>query len=79
MTNYEKFRQQLELAYVDLFASDPDYSYAAARNTPVGLSDKMTHGLLTGSANHDGTGIKRACKAVGVKHTRKAIREYLES
>lgn len=28
--------------------------------------------------NYEGGGFKRACKALGIKHTRKAILEYLE-
>jgi hypothetical protein len=37
----------------------------------------MTNGLQTGAANKDGEGIKRACKACGVKYTYAAIREFL--
>lgn len=77
MTNHEIFSRALEVAYTDLFANDPDYAYAAARNTPAQLAAKMTAGLATGSAHHVGDGIKRACKAVGIKHTAKAVREYL--
>jgi hypothetical protein len=28
--------------------------------------------------SYDSTGFKKACKALGIKHTRKAILEYLE-
>jgi hypothetical protein len=71
------FETKLAEAYADLFKNDPDYAYSASRCTPEGLAAKMTAGLRTGAANHDGAGIKRACKAVGIKHTHKAIREYL--
>jgi hypothetical protein len=77
MTNTERFRAALTIAYQDLFVTDEEYAYAAARTTPEALAEKMTAGLLTGSANHDGTGIRRACKAVGIKHTRKAIVAFL--
>jgi hypothetical protein len=78
VTNTERFKAALTLAYQDLFATDEEYAYAAARTTPEALAEKMTSGLLTGSANHDGTGIRRACKAVGIKHTRKAIVAFLQ-
>lgn len=78
MTNLDRFREALVVAYTDLFATDGEYAYSAARCTPEGLADKMATGLVTGSANHDGTGIKRACKTVGIKHTRKAIQAYLK-
>jgi hypothetical protein len=77
-TNADKFRAALEAAYAELFANDADYAFSASRTTPAELAAKMTDGLRTGRANHDGTGIKRACKAVGIKHTGKAIREYLK-
>jgi hypothetical protein len=77
MTNYERFQSALETAYNDLFESDPDFAYVKARKTPAELAAKMTAGLATGDANHDGIGIRRACKAVGSKATRTAIRAYL--
>lgn len=76
--NQEKFRQALEVAYTDLFANDPEYSYAANRTTPAALAEKMTTGLVMGTASKDGSGIKRVCKALGIKHTYQAIRAYLE-
>ncbi len=77
MTNTEQFQTALTDAYKDLFANDPEYAYSASRTTPEALAVKMTAGLATGAANKDGTGIKRACKAVGIKPTWAAIRAYL--
>jgi hypothetical protein len=37
----------------------------------------MVQALASGTANIEGEGIRRACRAVGIKHTRKAIRDYL--
>ncbi len=76
-TNYIRFERALQDAYVDLFVNDPDFAYAASRTTPELLAAKMTGGLRTGGANHAGVGIKRACKAVGIKHTATAIRAWL--
>lgn len=77
MTNHNRFEQELTAAYTDLFANDPEYAYAAARTTPAALAAKMTAGLVTGGANKDGAGIRRACKAVGIKPTYAAIRAFL--
>ena len=77
MTNYQRFVDELTKAYADLFANDPEYAYAAARNTPEGLAAKMAAGLADESANLDGAGIKRACKACGIRQTYKAIRPFL--
>lgn len=79
MTNTERFRAELITAYTDLFANDAEYAYSAARCTPESLADKMLPGLVTGGANKDGAGIKRACKAVGIAHTYKAIRAFLSA
>ena len=76
-TNRETFTATLAAQYRDLFAL-PDYAMAAARYTPESLAEKMTAGLLVGGSSKDGDGIKRACKALGVKHTYKAIIAYLD-
>ena len=73
------FELHLSDAYADLFANDPEYAYSAARCRPSELAYKMTLGLCKGEANTDGEGIKRACKAVGIKHTYKAISAYLNA
>jgi hypothetical protein len=77
MTNRERFQTALEDAYVYLFANDPDYAYSASRLTPAQLAEKMTISMLANTANHEGSGFRRACKAVGIKHTRTAIRAFL--
>ena len=79
MPNYDKFEQ----LYIDqletLFKTCDDYAYVAARTTPVDLAKKMTEGLSTGSASKDGQAVKNVCKILGIKHTYKAIQEYLKS
>lgn len=77
--NATKFQSELVNAYRDLFASDPEYDYVAALNTPEMLATKMTHALSTGSGNKDGRGIKRACKACSIKYNYSAIRAFLNS
>ena len=78
LSNKQQFENALIDAYRDLFANNPEYAYSAARCTPEGLAHKMTAGLHTGAANKDGEGIKRACKACGIKQTYKAIQEFFD-
>jgi hypothetical protein len=75
--NVEAFTANLEQAYEHLFVNDPEYGYSASRTTPAALAQKMTIGLARGEANKDGKGIKRACKALGIAYTYKAISAYL--
>lgn len=76
--NKKRFQIVLTDQYAQLF-SLPEYAMAAARYTPAQLAEKMTNGLLTGTANKDGDGIKRTCKALGIKHTYSAIKLFLEA
>jgi hypothetical protein len=39
---------------------------------------KMGVAFEKGTFNHDGEGIKRACKILGIKHTRKAMLEFFK-
>ncbi len=73
------FRAHLFSAYTDLFKCDPAYAFVGTRTTPADLADRMVQALASGTANIEGEGIRRACRAVGIKHTRKAIRDYLAS
>lgn len=75
--NLDNFSRLLEEQYTTLFATDPEYAYSAAHTTPKSLAIKITYGLLQGSANKDGKAIKKACAMIGIKHTYKAMREYL--
>ena len=75
--NLETFNSTLAVEYARLFAEDLDYAYAAARTTPSAMARKITLGLDNGSANKDGTGIRRTCAKLGIPHNYKAIRAYL--
>ena len=76
-TNERLFVLVLTGKYRELFETDPDYAYSRARLSPEALAAKMTEGLRTGSANKDGKGIQRTCKALGIKYTYTAIKAYL--
>jgi hypothetical protein len=75
-TPRERFQIILEGQYARLFET-PDYAYVAARTTPAALAAKMTAGLVDGTANKDGEGIKTTCKVLGIKYTYSAIRAFL--
>jgi len=53
-----------------------EYGYPV-EHVPV-VVKKMKLAIENGSYNHDGRGFKGACKALGIKYTKKAIEEYLE-
>lgn len=76
MTNKQRFEDTLSAIYRELFITDPNYSYSAQTISPEALAHKMTDGLHKGSANKDGEGIKRTCKAMGIKQTYKAIQAF---
>ena len=73
---FDKFYATLAEQYRALFQT-PEYAIAAARYTPEDLARKMTCGLAAGTANKDGEGIIKTCKALGIPHTYKAIRAYI--
>ena len=75
-TNRDRFKVFLVTDYTDLLHT-PAYAAAAAKHTPESLADAMIAGLANGSADKEGAPVKRACKALGIKHTYKALREYL--
>jgi hypothetical protein len=76
--NKARFIAVLTDQYAQLFET-AEYALARARYTPAAMAEKMTDGVVDGSANKDGDGIKRTCKALGIKHTYKAIGEYLNA
>jgi hypothetical protein len=78
VSNLEKFIAALTAAYTSLYESDPQtYQMAKSRYTPAELAEKMAMGLKKRDANKDGEGVKRACKACGIKYTYTAIQAYL--
>jgi hypothetical protein len=77
--NQAVFAHALRAKYVRLFMEDTEYAHVAARTTPEKLADIMTRGLLDGSADKDGAGIRGVCRDFGIKHTYKAIREFLKA
>lgn len=78
-TNKERFIEVYTEKLRYEFTYNQEYFYSAARTTPKDLALKMTEGLIAGTANKDGDAIKKTCKQLGIKHTYKAIKEYLNT
>lgn len=74
----ENFIAELTAQYTELFKM-VEYAIAAKNYTPEALALKMTTGLIAGTANKDGEGIKRTCKHFGIPYTYKAITEFLRN
>lgn len=77
VTNRDLFQEELTKQYLVLYESDPNYQYSRKHITAFDLAEKMVDGLCKGTANKEGEGIKRTCKAFRIKHTYKAIGEFL--
>lgn len=74
--NAQRFETVLTGQYRQLFET-PKYAVVAAKTSPEALAAKMLIGLVDGSTDKSGEGVVRACKALGIKHTYKAIADYL--
>lgn len=81
MNNRAAFLAALTREYARLFEESTDYAMAKASHSPATLAEKMLSGLLASprpTANM-GPGIVAACKALKVRPTFKAIREYCQA
>lgn len=76
-TNHQKFVTTLTAEYIRLFQT-PQYASAAKLHTPASMAEKFTAGLALGTVQKDGEGVRNTCKALGIKNTYKAIKEFLD-
>lgn len=76
-TQRERFQIVLTGQYEHFHKHDARYAYVAQNLTPAQHAEKMVAALATHGADKDGDAVKATCKALGVKHTYKAIREFL--
>jgi len=77
--NKDIFRLALAKEYGKVFdANYPEYRLAKIRYTPIALAGKMTEGLMVGTASKDGDCIRAACKKLKIRHTYKAIKDFLD-
>ena len=57
--------------------SHPEEYALVVRTGVEEVSRRMRIAVERGSWNHDGRAFKATCKALGIKHTRKAIKAFL--
>ncbi len=75
--NQKAFTLELSKQFVILFAT-PMYAIASKKFTPEQMADKVVSGLLDNTADKSGAGVVNTCKLFGIKHTYKAIGEFLK-
>jgi hypothetical protein len=77
MTNYEKFCEEYEKQLMIAVQTYPsDYFYGPEKVPET--ARKMAIAFKNNTYNYDSKGIKFTCKSLGIKHTRKAINEYIK-
>ena len=83
MNNRDFFIAEYEKQLAIEYGTNEQWLTMLANNPPdrprtiPELAVRMTDGLKTGRANKDGNAIKRTCKALGIKFTYTAIKEFL--
>lgn len=75
-THRERFTTVLTGQYRYLFTL-PQYAHAASRYTPEQMAERMVAGLLDGTADKDGPGVRATCSALGIKPNWQALQEFL--
>jgi hypothetical protein len=58
-------------------AKYPDNYRWPVENIPE-VHARMMEAIKSGTYNHNSQGFRLTCKILGIKHTRKAIKEFLE-
>ena len=79
--NEEKLNQFMavyEPAIREAATNFPNEYFFPASHAPI-VAGKMKNALINNTFNHDGRAIKITCKKLGIKHTVKAINEYLRA
>lgn len=71
---FSEYYRQLEIA---LREHPEEYSWPVAELPNI--FERMRIAIERGSANKDSRAIKATCKTLGIKHTYKAINEYLKA
>ena len=75
---FESFSKAYREKLVEVVAAKPDQFFYTPAEASI-VADKMLKAISEEPlmVNYNGEGFKRACKALGIKNTRKAIFEYL--
>jgi hypothetical protein len=76
---FKLFNEAYRVALTQAVEKYPD-DYPWARNglTIETVADRMMRAVEQNTHNHSGRAFRIACKALGIKHTRTAIRDNLE-
>jgi hypothetical protein len=72
MTNTEKFKTTYSAAFIDCYPALPAAASAGLIEKALGAALKNIRAV-----NIDGAAFKETCKRLGIKHTYKAIEEFL--
>ncbi len=71
----KKFREVYTRALLSAVTEHPsEYAYKV-EDAPI-IVERMLVACQCGTFNHDGRAMKAACKALGIPHTRRAIKKY---
>lgn len=62
---------------MELQAENPAYAWVERKGGALVAATRFADGIVAGTANHDGDAVKRACKTLGIKPTRTAIRAFI--
>lgn len=81
---FEAFSQAYRAGLEAAVTAKPE-DYVAGKATPAEYAEVVSKRMLASigggkhfGVNYDGGGFRRACKALGIPHTRKAILAFLE-
>ena len=83
MVNADKLATFMAVYRVKLpeaVALNPDYYHwhSVEKVSSDVVADRMEKAFASGSYHHEGKALQMTCKALGLKHTRKAIEAFLE-
>lgn len=76
MKNLNRFMETYERELTIAVQAYPD-EYAYPADTVPEVAGRMRAAIERGTFNHDGRGFRNTCRALGIKHTRRAIAEFL--
>lgn len=77
MPNLDRFMKAYESALISAVQGHPDeYAFPPSRVPEVAA--RMRAAIERGTYSHDGRGFRGACKALGIRHTRKAIHAFID-
>ena len=77
-TNVNRFCESYSDCLLQALADRPE-DYAYRPDDIPDVADRMRAAFIRGSYNHNGYAMRLACKAVGIKHTRKAMEAFFNA